>query len=186
MRGLIIFGEKGSGKDTVANLINDYSTCNVSFFNIGDLCRDMSCMFLATDKWNNNKRKFYVDTAKKLKELDIDFLSYYVVGKILEKFDCKSLDSIGESELIIVTGGRTYEDYDFWKERKFSVVGIYCDEEIRQQRLMNRDGYKQNIVDTLEKNTKEIIKKADYIIDNSSTVEHLKSSIDIFVKEWHL
>lgn len=186
MRGLIVFGEKGSGKDTVARLINEYSSKNVSFFNIGDLCRDMSCMFLATDKWSNSKREFYVETAKKLKEIDIDFLSYYVVGKILEKFKCTSLNDIGDNELIIVTGGRTEEDYSFWKERNFGVVGIHCDEEIRQQRLMNRDGYTQNSIDSLEKNTKEIIKRADYTLDNSGDLDQLKEVINIFVKEWHL
>ena len=45
MKGLIVFGEKGSGKDTVAKLINEYSEKSVSFFNIGDLVRDMSCIF---------------------------------------------------------------------------------------------------------------------------------------------
>ena len=60
MKGLIVFGEKGSGKDTVAKLINEYSEKSVSFFNIGDLVRDMSCIFLATDKWENKKREFYI------------------------------------------------------------------------------------------------------------------------------
>lgn len=181
MKGLIVFGEKGSGKDTVARLINEYSEKSVSFFNIGDLVRDMSCIFLATDIWEGKKREFFIDTAIKLKEIDKNFLSYYVLGRILEKFQKSSLDKISDEQLIIVTGGRTYEDFDFWKENGFKTLGVSCDEEVREARLKIRDGYEQKSEDNLEKDTRIIIKKCDYILDNSGTFEELTKVVTNFV-----
>lgn len=181
MKGLIVFGEKGSGKDTVARLINEYSEKSVSFFNIGDLVRDMSCIFLATDKWKNKKREFYVDTAIKLKEIDKNFLSYYVLGRILEKFKKDSLKEIDKEQLIIVTGGRTYEDFEFWKGCGFKSLGVTCKEEVRRERLKNRDGYEQNSKDDLEKHTREIISLCDFKIDNSTSFENLTKEVTEFV-----
>lgn len=184
MTGIIVFGEKGSGKDTVAKLISECSLKKSSFFNVGDLVRDMSCIFLATDKWDNNKREFYIETAKKLKEYDINFLSLYVKGRILEKFEKVDLKEIDDENLIIVTGGRTEEDYEFWKENGFTVVGIKCTDEVRQLRLKERDGYLQNSEDSLEENTKKIIAKSDYIIDNSGTKKELEIQIKSFIREY--
>lgn len=181
MKGLIVFGEKGSGKDTVARLINEYSEKSVSFFNIGDLVRDMSCIFLATDKWDNKKREFYVDTAIKLKEIDENFLSYYVLGKILNKFKKKSILEIDDQQMIIVTGGRTYEDFDFWKNSGFKTLGVKCDEKVRKERLKSRDGYEQNSEDNLEKNTKEIIDLCDFTVDNSGSFDDLTKEVTDFV-----
>ncbi|MPQ44057.1 AAA family ATPase, partial [Clostridium tarantellae] len=173
MNGIIIFGEKGSGKDTVAEYIEKFIKENkeVSFFNIGDIVRNMSCMFLATEKWNNKKREFYVETAKKLKELDKNFLNYYALGKIFEQFQVNTLNEIENNKLLIITGGRTEEDYNFWRERNFLIVGVTCEENIRQERLKGRDGYFQHSQDSLEKDTKLIIKKSDFIINNSSGLE---------------
>ena len=181
MKGLIVFGEKGSGKDTVARLINEYSEKSVSFFNIGDLVRHMSCIFLATDKWNNKKREFYVDTAMKLKEIDENFLSYYVLGRILDKFKKNSILEIDNEQLIIVTGGRTYEDYEFWKKSGFKTLGVKCDENIRKERLKNRDGYEQNSEDNLEKNTSKIIELCDFNVDNSGSFQELVKEVTSFV-----
>ncbi|ELU5586507.1 AAA family ATPase [Clostridium perfringens] len=183
MKGLIVFGEKGSGKDTVAKLINEYSEKSVSFFNIGDLVRDMSCIFLATDKWENKKREFYVDTAIKLKEIDKDFLSYYVLGKILDKFKKKSMKDIDNEQLIIVTGGRTYEDFEFWKNSGFKTLGVKCDEKVRIERLKSRDGYEQNSQDDLEKNTRKIIDLCDFTVDNSGSFKDLTKEVTDFVVE---
>ncbi|MGL5380704.1 AAA family ATPase [Clostridium sp.] len=183
MRGIIVFGEKGSGKDTAATLISSYSKKESYFFNIGDIVRSMSPVFKATDKWNNNKRGFFIDIAKKLKEYDINFLNLFINGKILEKFNCNNFEEIKEDKLIIITGGRTDEDFDYWKEKGFITVGIHCDEEIRQERLKNRDGYFQNTVDSLEENTKNNIKRSDFVIDNSSTKENLENQIATFVRE---
>ncbi|MGG5461922.1 AAA family ATPase [Clostridium sp. B9] len=183
MKGLIVFGEKGSGKDTVARLINEYSEKSVSFFNIGDLVRDMSCIFLATDRWKEKKREFYIDTAIKLKEIDKNFLSYYVLGRILEKFQKESLKEISDDQLIIVTGGRTYEDFDFWKENGFKTLGVNCDEDVREERLKSRDGYEQKSEDNLEKDTGIIIKKCDYILDNSGSFDDLTKGVTKFVMD---
>lgn len=177
MKGIIIFGEKGSGKDTVADLIQSNSDKIVSRVNIGDLVRNMSPIFEATDRWKDDKRTFFVEVAKKLKELDINFLSYYVEGKIKEKLGVDSLREIDNKNLVIVTGGRTEEDYEYWKEQGFKVVGVTCSDEVRKIRLSSRDGYVQNNRDTLEEHTKEIIKKADIIIDNSGTLQELENQI---------
>lgn len=181
MIGLIVFGEKGSGKDTVARLINEYSERSVSFFNIGDLVRDMSCIFLATDRWDENKREFYIDTAVKLKEIDENFLSYYVLGKILEKFQKKSLNEIDKEQLIIVTGGRTYEDYNYWSKQGFKTLGVKCDEEVREARLKSRDGYEQKSTDNLERDTRKIIDICEYNIDNSGSYDDLQREVTDFV-----
>ncbi|MGL5243926.1 MAG: AAA family ATPase [Sarcina sp.] len=183
MKGIIIFGEKGSGKDTVAELIKKSIQKHTIFFNIGDLVRNMAPVFLGTDKWNGCKREFYVDTAKKLKELDKDFLNYYTLGKILEYFKVNTLKEIESNSLVIITGGRTEEDYSFWKERNFLIVGVQCCEEIRQQRLIGRDGYLQQCEDSLERDTKAIIEKADFIIENSSALEELNQVIKVFLNE---
>lgn len=180
MNGIIIFGEKGSGKDTVAKFIEEISSKEVLKYNIGDLVRNMAPVFLATDRWNGDERSFYVETALKLKEYDINFLNFYVEGRILKDLGIKNLLEIPKDKLVIVTGGRTEEDYVYFKERGFKIVGVTCDEDIRQGRLRLRDGVVQRGNDNLEKNTKSIIDRADVKIDNSYSEEELIENIREF------
>ncbi|MGL5152675.1 MAG: AAA family ATPase [Clostridium sp.] len=177
MRGIIIFGEKGAGKDTVAEEIEELTNKQVFKYNIGDLCRNMSPVFLATDKWKGNERSFYVDFALKIKEYDTNILNYYVCGKIIEELKIKTIKDIPNDTLIIVTGGRTEEDFEYWKECGFKVVGVTCSDDIRNKRLKTRDGIEQKQKDNLEKGTKKIILKSDYIIDNSGTIDELRKLI---------
>lgn len=177
MRGIIIFGEKGSGKDTVAKFIEEFSSKEVLKYNIGDLVRNMAPIFLATDRWKDDERSFYVETALKLKEYDINFLNLYVEGRILKDLNIKNLYEIPDEKLVIITGGRTEEDYVYFRERGFKIVGVTCNEDIRQARLKSRDGVVQRGNDNLEKNTKSIISRADVKIDNSGTEEDLIENI---------
>lgn len=196
VNGIIIFGEMGSGKDILADiLVSDNK--NVGKYNISKLVRNIDLATAATTKWSNNKRTLYQKYADKLRELDPEILNDYCLGLYYSKMQerlglenreespekfrdtlLKQLCIMKKEEFPVIVGGRTLDDYKYWKNLNYFVVGIDCDSNIRMERLSKRDGAKAAKNSNQRHNTEEkvghIVRNlADIIINNNGCIEEL-------------
>lgn len=217
-RNYVVFGEMGSGKDTVSDLLSQIH--NIKSYNIGNTVRNIQYIlkehnnitndklwyellnllkryeeymsnvnilssnisFKATDALNKIKkdilnlneniseRKMLQIIADTLRTYDVNLLNYITIGQAFtENYD----------EFIVV-GGRTYDDFEFYKKLGYITIGIHCPIEVRAQRLIERDGVSQ--IKEKEHNTEihvsEIVDKCDIIINNNGSLDDLKNVLN--------
>lgn len=139
------------------------------------------------------KRMYLEETRHNLQILSLALRNTYgqdVISKIIYN-DVKNK----KSNMIIVEGMRRFGDMEcFWGDNAFRIVYIKADEKIRYQRLTQRS---ENMDDKnktwkefqnesngeSELEIREIAKKANFIIDNSGTIQDLQKQIDKMLKE---
>lgn len=199
--GIVIFGEMGSGKDTLAEQISNLRT-NAHIYNMGALCREIMNIAKVNPKWVDNERSLGQDIADKLREVDKNIFGDYILSKIFlrwqEKysFNCgyisgdeyngkvlNHLSKIRKNELSIISGGRTIDDLRYWKEKKYLIVGIKISDRFRLNRLTLRDGESMaknsNSNHNTETDAKYIVKNlCDEIIINDGTLDDLKNDVE--------
>lgn len=191
--GIIIFGEMGSGKDTLADLITEQDQ-RIKKYGLGDIIRLIKKVTLVDPAWFGDERSFMQLAADKLREIDMDILNHFALAKMLEdnlteitltkENYRQDLDRLfrkikEEANTIpMIVGGRTWKDYDYWTSRGFLAVGIVVDAEKRIDRLTERDGEeiagKSNSAHNTEKDVQAIIDKCEVKVDNNGTLESLK------------
>ncbi|ALB45988.1 AAA family ATPase [Clostridium beijerinckii] len=199
--GIVIFGEMGSGKDTLAEQISNLRT-NAHIYNMGALCREIMNIAKVNPKWVDNERSLGQDIADKLREVDKNIFGDYILSKIFlrwqEKygFNCgyisgdeyngkvlNHLSKIRKNELSIISGGRTIDDFRYWKEKKYLIVGIKISDRVRLNRLTLRDGESMAKNSDSNHNTetdaKYIVENfCDEIIINDGTLDDLKNDVE--------
>ncbi|WP_040212712.1 hypothetical protein [Clostridium polynesiense] len=201
--GIIIFGEMGSGKDTLADMISFYNK-DIKKYGLGDIIRSMKPVLRVSPEWNGRERGFYQSVADKLREIDKNILNKYCLSKMFSDYTKEDLKEIKEETeyediihnlklingefLPMIVGGRTYDDYDYWKNIGFMVVGIKTDRNLRMERLIVRDGEevarKSDPNHNTEKNVADIVEKSDYIVKNDGTLEDLKKEAEKLVESY--
>ena len=194
INGIIIFGEMGSGKDTLADLVIE-ADHRIKKYGLGDIIRLIKKVTLVDPVWFGDERTFMQLAADKLREIDMDILNHFALAKMLEEnlADFKltkenyreDLDGLFrkirlEADTIpMIVGGRTWKDYDYWTKRGFLAVGILVDAEKRILRLTERDGeevaQKSNSAHNTEKDVRNIIDRCEIKVDNNGSLEALKS-----------
>lgn len=190
-KGIIIFGEMGSGKDALADYIIEMEH-KAKKYGLGDVIRAMKPIVLVSPEWKGNERGFFQLLADKLREIDMNILNKYALAKMITENvemhevqqDTKwediyeNLDRVNGTILPMIVGGRTKDDFDFWKKAGFLVVGITASKENRYHRLVLRDGEEvaknSNTAHNTEKEVAALVEKADMIVDNDGTLEDLK------------
>lgn len=202
--GIIIFGEMGSGKDTLADIMIDIDD-RIKKYGLGDFIRTIKPVSLVDPTWYGNERTLYQTFADKLRQIDINILNHFALSKMLseslgnefilrennyrEDLDILFKKIRDEKNILpMIVGGRTFADYDYWRERGFLVVGIDITFENRCKRLSERDGEKvaknSNSNHNTEKDVKKIIEIADVLVDNNESLDHLKEEskkvLDLF------
>lgn len=195
--GIIIFGEMGSGKDTLADHLIDNDK-RIRKYGLGDIMRIIKDVSLVDPAWFGNERGFMQTCADKLREIDMDILNHYALSRMLKEnlgeFTLskenyrKDLDAlfhkiITEKNVIpIIVGGRTFKDFDYWTSRGFLSVGLEASKENRVARLISRDGEeiarRSDSGHNTERDVPVIIKKAEYIVDNNKGTEELFRQAD--------
>lgn len=88
---------------------------------------------------------------------------------------------IRNEELSIIVGGRTITDFNYWKEKGYLIVGIKVNEEVKKQRLIDRDGEITVKNSNSEHNTESDIpyiinNLCDEVIINDGTIEDLRNA----------
>ena len=139
------------------------------------------------------KRMYLDETRHNLQILSLalrDTFGQDIISKIIYN-DVKDK----KNDIIIVEGMRRFGDMAcFLEDKTFKVVYIKADKKIRYQRLTQRSENKDDQNKTWENfqkesnseselEIKEIAKRADFIIDNSGTIQNLQSQIDKMLKE---
>jgi dephospho-CoA kinase len=190
-KGIIIFGEMGSGKDTLADFIIDLEP-KTKKYGLGDIIRGMKPIVSISPEWLGNERGFFQLVADKLREIDMNILNKYALSRMITenaelhpvaqetKWDdiYENLNRVNETILPMIVGGRTKDDFDFWKKAGFLIVGITATKENRFQRLVERDGEEvaknSNPNHNTEKEVAVLVEKADFIANNDGSLEDLK------------
>ncbi len=202
--GIIIFGEMGSGKDALADFIIDLEQ-KTKKYGLGDIIRNMKPIVSISPEWEGNERGFFQLVADKLREIDMNILNKYALSKMItenatlhevsqeSKWDdiYENLRRVNENIIPMIVGGRTKDDFDFWKKAGFLVVGITATKENRYQRLVTRDGEEvaknSNPNHNTEKEVAILVEKADFIANNDGTLDDLKVKakevLDYFLNE---
>ena len=189
--GIIIFGEMGSGKDTLADYIIEKEN-KVKKYGLSDIIRGMKPVVSVSPEWKNNERGFMQLVADKLREIDMNILNKYALGKMIQdnaeqveitqdrKWDeiNENLRRVNQKIIPMIVGGRTKDDFDFWKKSGFLIVGITATKENRFARLVARDGEEvaknSNPNHNTEKEVASLVEKAAMIINNDGTLEEIK------------
>ena len=190
--GIIIFGEMGSGKDTLADQIIEQDQ-RIKKYGLGDIIRLIKKVTLVDPVWFGDERTFMQLAADKLREIDLDILNHFALAKMLEEnlseislskdHYREDLDGLfhkirQESNTIpMIVGGRTWKDYEYWTSRGFLDVGILVDAHKRIDRLTVRDGdeiaQKSNSAHNTEKDVRDIIDQCTVKVDNNGSLEDL-------------
>lgn len=189
--GIIIFGEMGSGKDALADFIIDLEP-KTKKYGLGDIIRNMKPIVAISPEWSGNERGFFQLVADKLREIDMNILNKYALSRMItenaqlhpvaqeSKWNdiYENLERVNENILPMIVGGRTKDDFDFWKKAGFLIVGITATKENRYQRLVLRDGEEvaknSNPNHNTEKEVAILVDKADFIANNDGALEDLK------------
>ncbi len=173
-----LLGETGSGKDTVANHLEEKYGAKLRRF--ANPIKDTLSIFF--DKLSKKDQQWlYLRFRERFGE------------DILCRAMKKRIDSDKE-ELIVVNGLRMLCDYDFIKSYENSyVLYVTADEEIRWKRVVSRgektdDNISLEKFQEMEKEETEIHipemgKKADGTINNDKDVEYLLKETDKFMEE---
>ncbi|HBT18517.1 MAG TPA: hypothetical protein DEA52_00515, partial [Clostridiaceae bacterium] len=151
--GIIIFGEMGSGKDTLADFIIELET-KTKKYGLGDIIRNMKPIVSISPEWSGNERGFFQLVADKLREIDMNILNKFALSRMITENAAlhkvsqetkwediyENLRRVNQEILPMIVGGRTKDDFDFWKKAGFLIVGITATKENRFHRLVLRDG----------------------------------------------
>lgn len=206
--GIVIFGEMGAGKDILAESICELRKKAV-IYKMSVLCREMMKVSKVNAAWRGLERHIGQTIADRFRELDINIMCDYLLALIYEKGERKygwdNSDLVGEAynkalleqlslitkeELPIIVGGRTLTDVEYWKNKKFLILGIKISEEVRKKRLVNRDGEitvkNSNSLHNTELEVPIILNSyCNEIIFNNGTLEDLKKAAEEFLIKYN-
>lgn len=171
-------GETGSGKDTICNIFKT-NLQSVLLLRFSDPLT--SALGLFFDKIKKEDQQWLASTLRD--RFGEDILMMALEKRIKE----------AEEDVVVLNGMRVKEEFNFIKNIGGTVVYVTAPAEIRWQRIKNR-GEKGDDDAPFEKfleidqgrtevQIKEIGKSADIVIDNSKTIEELKTKIEKIIKE---
>lgn len=217
-KNYVIFGEMGSGKDTVSKLLAHNH--NMKSYNIGDTVRNLQYILKKYNDINNNQlwselletlkcyegyinnaytlsSEISFDAAEALNKIKKDILNLsediserrmlQIMADTLRTYNVNLLNyiTIGQAlkenhNRFVIVGGRTYDDFYFYKNLNYTTIGVHCPVEIRAKRLLERDGVSQ--IKEKEHNTEihvsEIVNKCDIIINNNGSLDDLRDMLN--------
>jgi dephospho-CoA kinase len=206
--GIVIFGGMGSGKDTLAAQFSELRE-NAKLYNIGVLCREMMKVAKINPTWRGMERYIGQTVADKLRQMDKNIMCDYIMALIYERWSSKygwdeagvsadgynadlleKLAVIRNDELSIIVGGRTLTDLTYWKTKGYLVIGVKISDEVRQQRLLSRDGAETAENSNAEHNTESDVpyivnNLCDDIIINDGTIEDLKEAANKMLEKYN-
>lgn len=199
--GIVIFGGMGAGKDELAQQMCSLRK-NAKIYKMSVLCREMMKVAKVNPKWEGKERYIGQTLADKIRELDINIMCDYILALIYERWQRKygwdntelqgeeyekallaQLAVIRNEELSIIVGGRTITDFNYWKVKGYLTIGIKVSEEVRKQRLVERDGEiivkNSSTEHNTESETPYIVNNlCDEVILNDGSIEDLRNKAE--------
>lgn len=173
IKGIVIFGAAGSGKDTFAEILSEFIP-NSNIYNIGYLCRECMKITAVNEDWANKSRELATTVSDNLKSIYTDILNDYTYA-----------NATINNSFPIIAGGRTISDCNYWRNKGFTIVGIDTDNDIRTARLKKRDSDFNE--DSLKHKTETDIpiiigNLCDIIILNNGDIYELRESVERFIQ----
>lgn len=168
----------GEMVENIKNLLDNYEELiNLYFrgtnsinFNANDALKDVIKIINNNIKEGSSERKLLHDLADMFRKYDRNIFNYITMGKILKD---------NNKNGCIVVGGRTFDDYNFYRKECFRSIGIKCLGDSRKNRIVKRDGsfeIKETTHNT-EVNVNKIVNLSDIVIDNSGSLNDLKFKV---------
>lgn len=170
---IIIFGQMGAGKDTVAKLIE--ALLPDTFFLRYGLGDSIRATVNATAPEAEDKRALYQKYGQSMREI---FGENYWSETLLARM--QAVENTEDAPVsFLIPDGRQMDELEFWSARGFLTIGVKADDEVRATRLMARDGVDQRhrFAHETEVSASECVAGCHYIIDNSGDVETLVDSV---------
>ena len=173
MKGIIIFGTMGAGKDTLAGMLRERIFCS-KIYKLGEDIRGLVDRAYP----ENVNRKLYQDYGQSTRQsLGIDVWNNVCKNKI-------DRDQ-AEYRLLfpIIADGRQLNEHEFWLKQGFYIVGITTPMYMRFGRLLKRDGScdRERMFHETELQAQFVAtQQADYEIDNGAPLSagDLKAAAD--------
>jgi dephospho-CoA kinase len=135
--GIIIFGPMGSGKDTLAELIDAELSRRCVTVKLGEHIRNIVDDVAENDLYVQGfKRQCYQSFGQGARESLGEHVWDYVALSAIDR-----IIRIEGNTIPIIPDGRQFPELEFWKEHGFLTVGINAPESMRKARLEERDGY---------------------------------------------
>lgn len=170
--------DKNMIKD-IKKLLNEYEDfivtyfkgANIINFNSKNTLDDVINIINKNVENSSSERQLLHDLADMFRKYDKNIFNYITMGKIL-----KDKNKNG----CVVVGGRTFDDYNFYRKEYFRFIGIQCMGDYRRNRIVKRDGYfkiKETTHNT-EVHVNRIIHLSDIVIDNSGSLRDLKLTVN--------
>ncbi|MFX1568443.1 MAG: AAA family ATPase [Promethearchaeota archaeon] len=175
MKVIAIAGQPGSGKTTAIDAIKDLGI----IVSMGDVVRN--------ETKKRNLVPSGINIGKIAKQLRLEGGPTIIAEKCVELIKNK------KKEVVFIDGVRSLSEINvFRKYWKFPIIAIIIDKEIRFNRLFDRgrSDDPKTLEELIERDTREIkfgleevLKNADYVIKNNSTIEDLKKNMRKLVIE---
>lgn len=161
MKGIIIFGTMGAGKDTLAEMLQQQIFCS-RIYKLGEDIRGLVDRAYP----EGASRKLYQDYGQSTREaLGPDVWNNVCKHKIeRDKAETKGL-------FPIIADGRQLNECEYWHKQGFYVVGITTPIELRYERLVKRDGScdRERMAHETETQAQFVVTQlADVVIENEA------------------
>ena len=168
MKKIGILGKGGSGKDTVAEYLEEKGYKTAAFSDgLYQVCREFYGM-------TKKDRALLQDVGAAMRSVNPDV------------FVNKALHYLGDEEMCVITDVRAVNEYEILKSHGFEFIRVTCPLETRIKRIEQRDNIRcdEAYIDRLENAPIETyLDGYDVIeIDNSGSVEEVKKRIDELLK----
>lgn len=169
---IIIFGTMGSGKDSVARLIQ--LTAYEKDYVIGKLGGAIRSDVDRVATEGADKRQLYQDYGETMRDL---FGKDHWNNIIDSKFS-EILEAYPSSSFIIADARQPHE-MDYWTARGFVTVGVTAGETKRLERLKDRDGVDQThrLGHITEQTAEQCVSYCNYIVENNGSLEDLMDAV---------
>lgn len=176
---IVIFGEIGSGKDTVSQLLTKHIDAEI--VKLGSKIRNDVDELAKFSSRGKNKRQLYQEYGQSMREIfGIDIWNVYLYHSIKE--------GISQGKSYIISDARQPNEFSFWANLGFVPVAVVADRGIRRKRVIERDGFDQlkNFDHETEASVRkviEIIKHLEdsgkgFVIQNNGTLEQLEEAVN--------
>lgn len=165
MKNIILFGQMGTGKSTLARYLRD--KYNYKIFSLGEKIHK-ECEFFGYPD-----REHMQEYAESMREIfGINTWCDYVSNK-----------SIG-TEKICIDDGRQIHEYNFFIKKNFLTIGVSTEDNIRIERLKKRINYKfdpKTLYHKTEIEIPNVIEKCNIKIFNNRDESTLYQQVDYWL-----
>lgn len=171
---IAICGTLRSGKDTVANMIQDnHDFCKFAFAE--GIWATIELLFpeVYAKRQNEKPRKLLQDLGQGIRKIDPDVWVRYTFNRIKE---------VG-AERVLVTDLRQPNEFDALKKAGFFIIRVNAEPEIRIERA-RAAGDNFNFQDLLHETEKHVQSfRVDFDIYNNTTLEDLENQVQTAFEE---